>query len=147
MIKETKIDEAEYKADFTISENYIKFSSELLRLSLLAIAGYGTLFIKTIVEDDKNSLIRNNSILILSMIFFVLSTSASLFHRYYATDSMSWFISWRRFLINNKIEKAELENIGMKKILKKSKIALIICEATFGCGVLIFLVAIFKMTL
>lgn len=69
MIRETNIDEGEYKADFIISENYIKFSSELLRLSLIAIGAYGTLFIKEIDADDKSNFIRDNHILLFQFYF------------------------------------------------------------------------------
>lgn len=144
---DTKIEENEYKADFTISENYIKFSSELLRLSLLAIVAYGTLFIKEFVEDSNSTFTKNNKTLILSIIFFFLSSSASLFHRYFATDTLTWFIQWRRFIANNELKKAEKERIGLNKMLKKAKYSLILCEVTFALGVLLFLIAIIKLYL
>lgn len=122
MKNETKLDENEYKADFAISENYIKFSSELLRLSLLAIVAYGTLFIKEFVEDSNSNFTKNNITLLTSIIFFFLSSSASLFHRYFATDTLTWFIQWRRYIKNDELEKAEQERIGLKKNAQKSKV-------------------------
>ena len=38
-----EIEENQYKVDFEISKGYIDFSSELLRLSLLAMGGFGAL--------------------------------------------------------------------------------------------------------
>lgn len=142
MKNETKLDENEYKADFAISENYIKFSSELLRLSLLAIFAYSTLFIKEFAEDSNSNFTKNNITLLTSIIFFFLSSSASLFHRYFATDALTWFIQWRRYIKNDELEKAEKERIGLKKMLKKAKYFLILCEVTFASGVLLFLISI-----
>ena len=53
MEKFNEIDEAQYKADFTISDNYRSFSSELLRLSLLAIGGFGAIVISKIKGDYR----------------------------------------------------------------------------------------------
>lgn len=147
MKNETKLDENEYKADFAISENYIKFSSELLRLSLLAITAYGIIFMKEIVENNPNFVIRNNNILIVSMLFFFVSTFTSLFHRYYATDAMTWFIQWRRYLKNNELTEAEKERKGLKRMLNRSRFSLIFCEASFALGVLSFIAAVLNVYL
>jgi hypothetical protein len=41
MSKLNEIKENQYKVDFEISKGYINFSSELLRLSLLSMGGFG----------------------------------------------------------------------------------------------------------
>jgi hypothetical protein len=43
MAKLKEIDESQYKVDFDILNGYINFSSELLRLSLFAMGGFGAL--------------------------------------------------------------------------------------------------------
>lgn len=45
-LSEIPIEENIYKADLTVLEKYQSFSSELLRLSLLSLAGYGFLIVK-----------------------------------------------------------------------------------------------------
>lgn len=142
MEKINEIDEAQYKVDLIISDNYIKFSGELLRLSLLAIGGFGTLTILNIKGEDKLHVFANPIFLILSLVCFVICSSAALCHRYYATDTISWYISWLRAeKIKNEI-KADKEKKGFYKLLKYSRISLITCEISFGIGVVFFFIAI-----
>jgi len=82
-----KIDESQYKVDFAISEKYIDFSSELLRISILIIGGLGTLFING--KKDIADLPNKPHFFILSLLFFACCVAAALCHRYYATDSLS----------------------------------------------------------
>src|ERR1700735_1944155 len=51
------IEDNEYKPDFEILDRYLKFSSELLRISLLAIGGFGTIvLVKLKGEESAGSL-------------------------------------------------------------------------------------------
>src|SRR5690606_22418681 len=80
-------------ADFAISENFIKFSGELLRLSLLAIGGFGALILLKIQDGDKLDVFPDPKFFVLALVCFVISSGASLVRGYCATDAMSWFIS------------------------------------------------------
>ena len=106
MEQSNSVDESKYKADFMISENYIKFSSELLRLSLLVIGGFGTLLLTKIKEKECMDIFSQPIFFIIALICFVICSSASLCHRYYATDTMSWYISALR--AENKNDKIKL---------------------------------------
>ncbi len=139
------VDETQFKADFVILEGYIKFSGELLRLSLLALGGFGTLLLIRLKNETGAEFLKHSDFLIvslISMICFAFCSVACLFHRYHASDSMSWYISWLRAEKENKKEKASTEYRGLKKSFKRSGLALIISQIFFVFGVLFFIIAI-----
>jgi len=136
------IEESKYKSDFMISENYIKFSSELLRLSLLAIGGFGTLILTVIKEECNQNVFQNKFFLITALAGFVICSGAALCHRYFATDAMSWYVSVLRAQNNINPSKLVVQRVGLHKTLKLSRISLIISEISFGLGVLFFFIAI-----
>ncbi len=143
-----EINENQYKVDFDISKGYIDFSSELLRLSLLAMGSFGALILIRIKGEANEALpdfLHQPGLFITAMIFFALCAGSTLFHRYYASDCMSWHISWLRAANEGKTEEAEKERIGLHKMLALSKWALIISEYLFGGGVLFFMLAIFQL--
>jgi len=51
-----EIEENQYKVDFEISKGYIDFSSELLRLSLLAMGGFGALVLIKIKGENHGDM-------------------------------------------------------------------------------------------
>jgi hypothetical protein len=79
------------------------------------------------------------------MFLFVLCAAATLFHRYYASDCMSWYIAWLRAENEGKAEEAKNERKGFHKMLWLSKWSLIFSEFLFGGGVLFFMIAIFRL--
>ncbi|MFW0739245.1 hypothetical protein [Flavobacterium sp. T12S277] len=137
------VDEADYQADFIISENYIKFTAELLRLSLLAIAGFGALFVAKIKNEGLAAEL-DCSEFIVALVFFVICSGACLCHRYFATDVMSWFISLLRAQNNGNAAKAAKEKKGLHRTLLFSRIFLILSEISFGLGVIFFFIAIYN---
>jgi len=143
MSKLKEIDEAQYKADFMIFEGYIKFSSELLRLSLIAMGGFGSLVLIKFNSQEQNTFLEDPKFFLISMVLFALCSAASLFHRFYASDTMSWYISWLRAEMENKTEKASIERKGLHRLLKYSQYSLIASEWLFSGGVVFFIVAIF----
>lgn len=136
------VEESQFKADFVILEGYIKFSGELLRLSLLAMGGFGTLFLIRVKGEIGQELLDKPVLFLVSMIFFALCSGACLFHRYYASDSMSWYISWLRAVNEGNSKKADYEHQGLKKLFRQSGYALIVSQFLFGGGVLLFMIAL-----
>ena len=109
------IKDCDYKPDFEILDRYINFSSELLRLSLLGISGFGTLLLLKYSKDIKLELNESTKVLLfLSVILWSLSSGFALAHRFFASDSMAYHIAYLR---KNEIE----QKIGRKKLLKLSK--------------------------
>lgn len=147
MGKINDVDEGQYKVDFEISKGFIDFSSELLRLSLLAMGGFGALALIKIENQDRinPTFLQNPLLFLLSMALFALCAGATLFHRYFASDSMSWYIGWLRAESSGNSEKAEREKRGFRRMLKLSGAALICSEVFFGGGVLVFFIAIIKL--
>lgn len=131
------IDESIFKADFELLDRYIQFSSELLRISLIAMGGYGTLLMSSFKEIPKMS------ILSVSMIAFTICSTLTLFHRYYASDSMAWYISSIRKLQKNDLDGYRREKDSMKKLLSYSKYSLLYSGIMFGVGVVLFLIGLF----
>ena len=81
-----EIEENQYKLDFEIAKGYIDFSSELLRLSLLAMAVFGALVVIKIKGEAKNNLpefLQHPGWFVVAMVFFALCSGATLFHRYF----------------------------------------------------------------
>lgn len=133
-----EIKDNQYKPDFEIADRYINFSSELLRLSLLAITGIGGLILFSFKNDSQLNLNHIDKILfsvVLSV--FVLAVGASLIHRFYASDSLSFHIAYLR-------TKAQKEADGRTKSLRLSGFFLVLTEYLFGIAVIIFAIAMFQ---
>jgi hypothetical protein len=97
-----EIDESQYKVDFEILKGYIDFSSVLLRLSLLAMGSFGALILiksKGEAKDTLPQFLQQPALFIIAMGLFALCSGATLFHRYFASDSMSWYIYHRHFIL------------------------------------------------
>lgn len=133
------IDESKYKVHFTIMDNFINFSFELLRLSLLAIGGMGTLMLVIIKGENKIKILEDPTFFLLSLTSFTICCGASLAHRYCATDSMSWYVSFLRAEQSGNTEKAVLEKKGFHRLLKLSRYSLITSEVAFALGIMFFL--------
>ncbi|WP_207494499.1 hypothetical protein [Aridibaculum aurantiacum] len=114
-----QIDDSQYKADFDIAKGYIDFSSELLRLSLLAMGGFGTLALVRFQGDGNTPhFLQNPKMFLVSMAFFALCAGATLSHRYFASDFMAWYIAWLRADAAGNMEKAEKEKAGVERCLE-----------------------------
>ena len=140
-----EINESQYKVDFLIADNYIKFTAELLRLSLFVIGGFGAVVMLMIKGENKLNVFESPIFVILTLTAFVVCVASSLVHRYCATDTLSWYISWLRAEIRQDAVKALKEKKGFYKLLKHSKRALITSEFSFGFGVFFFVIAIINV--
>jgi len=133
-----EIEEQDYKPDFEIADKYINFSSELLRLSLLAITGIGALIMYTF---DKNSNLQltllDKYLFFTTLFFFALASGTALAHRFWASDSLSYHIAYLR-------KKTQEEKVGRRKCLIRSANFLICTEYLFGCAIVIFVCTIFQ---
>lgn len=140
------IDENKYKPDFDISESYIKFSSELLRLSLLAMGGFGSLVLYQIkIETQPGKFLQDPSHFLISMGLFGICAGITLVHRFFATDCMSWYIAWLRANVSGDALRAKKEREGLYKRLRLSRYALILAEIFFSAAVIFFMVAMYEL--
>ena len=130
------IHDSNYKPDFEIADRYINFSSELLRLSLLAITGLSSVIFLSLKKESALQLDRDTKAWIFtSLVFFALTAGASLFHRFFASDTMSYYIAYLR-------TKDPKEKEGLNRCLRRSKYSLIAAECLFGGAVIVFAIAI-----
>lgn len=122
----------ECEADFIVVDRYQSFSTELLRLSLLGIAGYGFLIANIVLKVSTSSgeyvLLgpfsesRTVCALILGATALGLSAATSLGHRYFSTDCITHFV--RRLRANkqcNKLPEGSPEREGLDEIVKEEQ--------------------------
>ncbi len=88
-----------YEADFTVVDKYQSFSAEILRLSLLGIAGYGFLIANIVLKaPHERAFLAEFSkpetvwVLIIGTVALGLSAATALGHRYFATDCITHFV-------------------------------------------------------
>ena len=95
------VPEDEYKVDLELLDRYQAYSAELLRLSLLGIAGYGFL-IKEVLLTDKagKSLCQARLIesgwLLIGVVMLGASAATALAHRNFSTDACACIIAFLR---------------------------------------------------
>jgi len=101
-----KLDEDIYKVDLAVLDRYQAFSSELLRLSLLGIAGYGFLITNVFLKSSGGSggfaaqvpRYVMNIALPAGAVVLALSAMTALGHRYFSTDCITHYVRRLRLL-------------------------------------------------
>jgi hypothetical protein len=111
--------------DWKVCDGYIAYSSELLRVSLLAIGGLAALSLK-VHETDTPVTTLPISVFERAFIVLVIAAGLSLLHRYIANDSMAFHIEALR---RRKRDRPELKVDG--KIIAKSDLDLAIRQEVF----------------
>jgi hypothetical protein len=137
------LNEMDYQPDFEIADKYINFSSELLRLSLLAITGIGALMMYSFDKESNLHLtMLDKYLFFLTLFFFALASGTALGHRFWASDSLSYHIAYLR---KKTQEEKQKEKVGRRLCLKRSANFLIYTEFLFGFAIIIFVVTIFQL--
>ena len=93
-----EVPESFYKVDLELLSKYQAYSAELLRLSLLVLAGYGFL-LKEVAPHDAQFFARlgpHRWLLVVGLVAIGLSASAAIAHRYASTDGFANQISYYR---------------------------------------------------
>ena len=94
-----EVPESFYKVDLELLSKYQTYSAELLRLSLLLLAGYGFL-LKEFARPDTKFLARltcHRWLLFVGLVAVGLSAAAAIAHRYFSTDGFANQVSYYRF--------------------------------------------------
>ena len=120
-----EVSDKTYPNDVIISDRYQKFSAELLRLSLLGIAGIGFLVVNILLKDESGQIVKDNSFmgfLSASLVFLGLSAASALLHRWLSTDSLAEHL----MLIRLEKRKAEgdVERINKARAKRKRQFKL-----------------------
>jgi hypothetical protein len=128
------IEENHYKPDLEILDRYVKFSAELLRISLVAISAIGFVILKTFEKDFHVHLSPHDKIwFFITIVLFSVSAGVCLIHRFYASDYMSYHIAALR---TDDPAKKKNETEGGRECLKRASFWLICAEFLFGGGVI-----------
>lgn len=95
--------EDDFRADFEITDKYQAFSAELVRLSLLGIAGYGFLLSNFVLANGTRSeffaqMASRKLPLGIGLICLGIATAGALAHRFYSTDCLSHQVTILRLL-------------------------------------------------
>jgi hypothetical protein len=124
------IPEDEYKADIQVSDRYQAFSTELLRLSLLGIAGYGFLVSEVVFKAKAEA--PNTSLTLLKQhpYWIVIGLSAlgvsaalALGHKYFATDCITHHVRKLRLMkFGDSMTVNDLEVYRIRKRRNRRKI-------------------------
>jgi hypothetical protein len=98
------LDAEAYGVDFALAERYQGFSTEVVRLALLGIAGYGFMFATLLTTGDTSiphafrMLPSFRVSLGCGLVAFGLATGTALAHRYYSTDCLTHHVTLLRLL-------------------------------------------------
>lgn len=123
-----KIDEATYKADLILLEKYQSFSSEIIRLSLLGIAGLAFFLKEIMVPDTVPISIKQSymiTFLLISSFLFILSTGFGLWHRYVSSDGFFYHLRSLRHENADCSDKAERDSKIRNGVYNKAEFYLI----------------------
>ena len=138
-----EIKEAQIKYDFELLDRYQKYSSEILRLSLIGIGAYAFLlkegngdFFRRIANNPTSKYFSVGSIA-----SFALAVACTLIHRYYSSDFMAYHIRFLRIkeILTNPPEwltQADKDNATMVAEKEKSNRNAIaqLCEVMIGAS-------------
>ncbi len=134
-----------YKVDLELQDRYTAYSSEILRLDLLGIAGYGFL-LKDIVLANPSAFSQRVhdmwAFLILGIVSLGVSAILALQHRVSATDCVSSIAAFIRKSESGRKAEAEDDRDALRATLKKSafllRASVILLAIGAGCVVLTF---------
>jgi hypothetical protein len=148
------VPEEVYKVDLAVLDRYQSFSSELLRLSLLGIAGYGFLLTNVVFKAQANTGTVTPAapsyvldyVLPLGVVVFALSAMSALGHRYFSTDCIAHYVRRIRLLIKQEelpegdarrdkiLVTINVEGASLHKDLRRCKWLLIMSVVFLICG-------------
>lgn len=139
------VEEKAYKVDLELQDRYTTYSSEILRLDLLGIAGYGFLLKDIVLANPSAFSQRVHDMwffLIMGIISLGVSAILALQHRVTATDCVSSIAAFIRKNESGREPEAEHDRNALRATLKKSALLLrasvILLAIGAGCVVLTF---------
>jgi len=102
--------EADYRADFEVLTKYQEYSSELLRISLLLLTGYGAMLYGIVTSERLTTLWSDQtskmeySLVMTGLFSLLISAAAALLHRVLSTAGFAQRIAYARHLAKLKAE-------------------------------------------
>jgi len=153
-----EIDTERLSSDFEVLDKYLRFSSELLRLSLLGIAALAFLLKEMFTACKPDQINRNVAVISgsrsmrVSIVFFAIAAASALAHRYYSSDSMACQIRYLRLKkaadSDNKIDAIEKEKDSEKEkrdsLFVLGGVLLALSTISLGLGAIFLAVAVYS---
>lgn len=134
-----KISEDQYRADLELLDRYQKYSSEIIRLSLLGIAGLAFFIVQIVsgehVPEQSKDWVAG-MLIGTSSVLFMFATAAALSHRYHSTDGLYFHFKSLRLTNSDppQTEKATEVAEVRNSIYRKAGIWLTSAVGLFGAG-------------
>ena len=133
------IDEKAYKVDLELQDRYTAYSAEILRLSLLGIAGYGFLLKDIVLTEHAPTAFTHRAhsvwyLLIGGAISLGVAAALALQHRVYATDCVSCVAAFIRKNGCGRSLEAEAERDALHTNLKRAAILLRLSAVLLALG-------------
>ena len=152
-LADIKLEDDAFRADFEITDKFQALSSELLRLSLLGIAGYGFLLSNIAIQDASPSpffkgLSSHAWMLGIGVSCLGLAAGAALTHRFYSTACLLYQVSILRLLkrpdnpgwnaeeLSDNQELLNKEREKQMKALKRSRLLLTTSALLLSLGII-----------
>ncbi len=91
----TPVPEDQYRADVELLTQYQSYSAEIIRLSLLGIAGLAFFLVNLAASKDAPVQMRDawaGLCLGISSLLFIMATACALSHRYHSADGLHYHI-------------------------------------------------------
>jgi hypothetical protein len=133
-----------FKHDLDLSDRYQNFSGEILRLSILGIGGIGFLLVNVFLTKGQQRvpLSRDEPVFswlaAASLFCLGVSAAASLAHRYFATDCLSYHLDAMR---KKAVGHASTAIVGRDRMFKLSKWSLISASVFLATGTILLALA------
>jgi hypothetical protein len=158
LLSDVEIPDSCWKPDFDVVDRYQSFANELMRISLLGIAGYGFLIKEVAMRDSLllHMLADFKIYLVLGAGCLVLSLSFVLAHRFYSTCCL-----YNQIMIMRSLKRQENSNWSVEekkqedqhiKIFRKSqikdaiasRIILVSASVLFALGFMFVIIVFYK---
>jgi hypothetical protein len=134
-------------ADWRLCDGYISFSSELLRVSLLALTAIGALLFR--ILDRNNGAVTSHAkcAMIPAVICLLACSTFALLHRYTANDAMAEHIDLLRKRGSPKVSEEKLQRIesARNRRLGQSGKLLFAAQIALIFGVIASMVALLRL--
>lgn len=131
------VPEERYRADLELLSQYQGYSTEIVRLSLLGIAGLAFFLLNLAPEKTDAADLRDGfagAALGVSSLLFILATGCALSHRYHSSDGLHYHIKSIRFSESGDSTAADKAAGTRNQIYRKSSVWLGAAVSLFGAG-------------
>jgi hypothetical protein len=159
-LKDIELDEKMWKPDFDIVSRYQSFETEIIRLSLLGIAGYGFLISQIEMPDRRQmfqTLKEQKGVLLFGLITLGLSLTIALAHRFLSTSCLFHQINilrglkrlenehWTEEEKNDERKRIEITRLIQRRTSRTCHYSLMVAAGLLGIGLIMVVIAFYNV--